>query len=153
MKKKKPDNQRVSDNEKLLKEQLARALADYDNFRKRVEREKNQIEMLANARLILKLLSVFDMLEEAQDHLADAGIGLTLEEFNKILKEEGVERIEAEPGTGFDEKLHEVVETVDVSKKKGAKPGEIAEEVLSGWQVNKDLVIRPTKVKVYKENK
>jgi molecular chaperone GrpE len=129
-----------------LKNQLARALADYDNLRKRVERERKQVEKIAGAKFALKALSVFDMLEDAQKHLKDSGISLTIEEFEKVLKDEGVEKIEAGPGTKFDEELHEAVEVV-----KTGKDGKIADVVLIGWKFRDGPVIRPTKVRVNKK--
>ena len=44
-----------------LKAQLVRALADYDNLRKRVEREKEEFEKLANLKLVIRLLPVLDI--------------------------------------------------------------------------------------------
>ena len=129
-----------------LKNQLARALADYDNLRKRVEREREQVEKIAGAKFALKALSIFDMLEEAQKHLKDSGIALTIEEFEKVLKDEGIEKIGAEPGTKFDEELHEAVEVV-----KTGKDGKIAGVVLTGWKFRDGPVIRPTKAKVNKK--
>jgi molecular chaperone GrpE len=129
-----------------LKNQLARALADYDNLRKRVERERDQVEKIAGAKFALKALSVFDMLEDAQKHLKDSGISLTIEEFEKVLKDEGVEKIESGPGTKFNEELHEAVEVV-----KTGKDGKIADVVLTGWKFRDGPVIRPTKVKVNKK--
>lgn len=126
-----------------LKNQLARALADYDNLRKRVEREREQVEKIVGAKFALKALSVFDMLEDAQKHLKDSGISLTIEEFEKILKDEGVEKIEAGQGTKFNEELHEAVEVV-----KAGKDGKIADVVLTGWKFRDGPVIRPAKVKV-----
>ncbi|MEJ2347873.1 MAG: nucleotide exchange factor GrpE [Patescibacteria group bacterium] len=128
---------------KDVENQLARALADYDNLRKRVEREREELEKLAGIKFAIKILTIFDMLEEAQKHLKDSGIALTLEEFIKILKEEGIEKIKAEPGDEFDEGLHEAVEVV-----KNGKDGKIADVVLTGWRFNDGPIIRPTKVRV-----
>jgi molecular chaperone GrpE len=125
--------------------QLARALADYDNLRKRVEREKEGFEKIASVRFAVKMLTVFDMIEEAQRHLKDSGIALTLEEFKRILKEEGIEKIEVGEGDKFDEEICEVVEVV-----KNGKDGKIVEVVLTGWKFSDGPVIRPIKVRVSK---
>jgi molecular chaperone GrpE len=135
-------------NEKELEKannQLARALADYDNLRKRVEREREGFEKIANIKFAVKMLIIFDMIEEAQKHLKDSGIALTLEEFKKILEEEGIEKIEVKQGDGFDEEICEAVEVV-----KNGKGGKIVEVVLAGWKFNNGPVIRPVKVKVSK---
>ena len=92
----------------------------------------------------MKLLPVLDMLYEAQEHLKDSGIEITLKEFEEILKEEGVSKIDAGKGNLFDEKAHEAVEVV---KGKGRK-GMIVDEILTGWQYENGMVIRPAKVKV-----
>lgn len=127
-----------------LRNQLARALADYDNLKKRVERERQELSQLAGLGLIVRLLPVLDNLEQAQKHLQDAGLAISLNEFNEVLKEEGIERIGAAPGTKFDENLHEALEAVS-----GGKKGEIAEVVLPGWRYEGGPVIRVAKVKVY----
>ncbi len=142
-----PKKKGKKDETKQLREQLARALADYDNFRKRVEREREQLELLVSAKFVLKILPVFDMLEEAQKHLKDSGVALTIEEFEKVFKEEGIEKIEVKTGDRFNEELHEAVEAV---KAKG-KDGRVTEAVLSGWKLVDGPVIRPVKVKVGKK--
>ena len=130
-----------------LKAQLIRALADYDNLRKRFDTEiENKVKM-ASAMFTIKFLTIFDMLKNAQNHLKDAGIAIVLEEFGVTLKAEGVSTIGTKKGDTFDEKLHEAVE---VSQKSGKKDGEIDKIVLSGWKIN-DMVIRPTKVKVFRK--
>jgi molecular chaperone GrpE len=133
---------------KNLKEQLARALADYDNLRKRVEKEREDFEKTARARIITRVLPVFDMLEEVQKHLRDSGLAIALEEFERLINEEGVERIKTKKGDRFDENLHEVVETV--ADKGKDKKGKISEVRQSGWRFKEGSIIRPVKVEVYK---
>jgi len=136
-----------------LKNQLARALADYDNLRKRVEREREQVEKIAGAKFALKALSVFDMLEGAQKHLNDSGLAITIEEFMKVLNEEGIEKIEAKAGDKFDEEVHEAVEVADLQGSGEGKDGKVVKVILSGWKIIDGPVIRPAKVKVYKKGK
>jgi len=128
-----------------VKNQLMRALADYDNLRKRIEREREGIEKIASIKFAVKMLTVFDMIEEAQRHLKDSGIALTLEEFKKILEEEGIEKIKMGQGDKFDEEICEAVEVV-----KNGKDGKIVKVVLTGWKFSNGPVIRPIKVKVSK---
>ena len=135
-----------------LKEQLARALADYDNLRKRVERERGDIGKLAKATVVVQLLPVYDMLEGAQKHLNDSGLAITIEEFKKVLKEEGIEKIDAKQGDMFDEELHEAVEVVDKNSKGKKGEGKISEVILTGWKLVDGPIIRPVKVKVYKQS-
>ena len=114
-----------------LETKLVRALADYDNLRKRVEREKDKLLHYANRGLIAKFLTIYDMLENAQEHINDSGIAIILEEYKKILQDEHVEHIEAEKGDKFDEELHDAVEIIKGNSKNS---GKIAEVLLTGWK-------------------
>jgi molecular chaperone GrpE len=141
----------------LLKNQLTRALADYDNLRKRVEREREEFGNIARVTLMARLLPVFDMLEGAQVHLKDSGLAITIEEFVKVLREEGIEKIGTKMGDAFDEEIHEVVEVDGSPDGEKGKEGEITKVILSGWTIKRaDLpagrqVIRPVKVKAGKK--
>ena len=95
-----------------LKDQLARALADYDNLRKRVDREREDFEKVANVKLTIRLLPVLDILREAQKHLGDPGIAITITQFEDALKGEGIEEIKVTAGDEFNPQLHEAVEVV-----------------------------------------
>lgn len=130
-----------------LKAQLARALADYDNLRKRIEREKEDLEKLASLKLVLRLLPILDNLRAAQNHLKDAGLAITIIEFESLLKDEGIEEVKAVKGDPFDHNLHEVTEVVENSQEEN----KIEEVVLSGWRFTDGPVIRHTKVKVGKK--
>ena len=129
---------------KSLKNQLARALADYDNLRKRVEREKEDWEKLASLKLILRLLPVLDNLRQAQNHLEDAGLAITIGELENLLRDEGIEEIKPNKGDSFDHNLHEVIEVVEKCKEEN----KIEDVVLSGWKFKDGIVIRHAKVKV-----
>jgi molecular chaperone GrpE len=144
-------NFRKSEKEvKKLKEQLARALADYDNLRKRVEKEREEFGRMANLVFVSRLLPVFDMLKGAQKQLNDSGLEIIIKEFTDVLADSSIKRIEVAKGDDFDENVHEAVEVV---KDKRVKNGRIIEEILSGWEFEGGPVIRPTKVKVAKSNK
>ncbi len=134
----------------LLKNQLARVLADYDNLKKRVEAEREIFDRLASVRVFARLLGVFDMFEHVQKHLKDSGLAMAMSELRNKMKEEGIEPIEPKQHASFDEKLHEAVETVH---EKGFENGEITELLLTGWRARDGQVIRPAKVKVCKKGK
>jgi len=131
----------------VLKTQLARALADYDNLRKRVEREKEGFEKYANIKLAIRLLPVLDVLRQAQKHIGDPGIAMTITQFEEALKGEGIEEIKVAPGDEFNPQLHEAIEVVDEGKGKG----KVKEVVLSGWRFTGGPVIRHARVKVTKK--
>jgi molecular chaperone GrpE len=130
-----------------LKLQLARALADYDNLVKRVEREKQDFEKYANVKLAIKLLPVLDVLRQAQKHIGDPGIAITIAQFEEALKEEGVEEIKVNPGDEFNPQVHDAIEVVEEGKGKG----KIEEVVLTGWRFTAGPVIRHARVKVSKK--
>ncbi len=134
----------VNEEAEIVKSQLARALADYDNLVKRVERDRETIEKMVSLRLILKLLTVLDGLESAQEHLKDQGLAITIGEFKKVLSEEGLTEITPEVGEEFDENIMEVIEAVE-----GEEKGKVAELILAGWRFEDGTVVRHAKVKVY----
>lgn len=150
---KKTNRKKSEDETSELKEQLARALADYDNLRKRTEREREDFGRVAKVMLIARLLPIYDMLEEAQKHLKDSGLAITIEEFTKVLKEEGIEKIDVKAGDAFNEEVHEAVEVTDLNSDGKDKEGKITEIVLSGWRLVDGVVLRHAKVKVGKKEK
>lgn len=130
-----------------VKAMLARALADYDNLSKRVERERQDLGKIVSVGIVTKLLPVLDMLESAQKHLQDQGLAIGIGEFKKIFSEEGLTEINPKIGEEFDENTMEAIEVV---------PGEvdniISEVVLTGWKFEDGTVVRHAKVKVSKIN-
>ncbi|OGM05604.1 nucleotide exchange factor GrpE [Candidatus Woesebacteria bacterium GWB1_43_5] len=133
-----------------LRNQLARALADYDNLRKRTEAEKQLWLKFAKQELLIRILPVLDTLEVAQSHLKDKGLELAIVQFQNIFKEEGIEQI-AEKGR-FDEKIHEAVDLVD-----GGEKDTVAQVLQKGYKFKDPAVggaggevIRPAKVRVFK---
>jgi molecular chaperone GrpE len=125
--------------------------ADYLNFRKRIEKEIEEVKKYSNERFIISLLEVVDELEMALEAgkktnsikiLLD-GVEMTLKKLNKILEGEGVRKIEA-LGKMFDPNIHYVIARVE---KDDIEEGTILEEVRKGY-IMKDRVIRPSIVKV-----
>lgn len=134
------------DKSEELKAQLARALADYDNLRKRTDSEKGVWVKFASERVLAKLLPTLDILENAQGHLKDQGLGMAILEFKKVLGEEGLAEINPKEGEAFNPEVHEALESVE-----GGKKGNVAGTVLTGWKFSDGPVIRVAKVKVYAE--
>lgn len=129
-----------------LEEQLARALADYQNLIKRVEREKEEVLAKASKSLVEELLPVLDVLQTAQKHLKDNGLEMAIIQFRQVLERAGVERIGAEPGDRFDENIHEAVDT-----ESGGQKGTIARVATEGYRWRDGSLLRPVKVVVYGE--
>jgi len=129
----------------LLKLQLARALADYDNLKRRTERDLVQIENTTRTEVFRRIMPTLDMFYEAQKHLADSGLELALTTFEKVLDSEGIEKINPKVGGALDENLHEVVDTIQGSK---LKPGSIEKTLVPGYKFENGEVIRHAKVRV-----
>lgn len=125
--------------------------ADFENYRKRIERNLTEQIQFGNERLIRNLLSIMDELElafEACKKTQDTknvakGIEMVAENFKEILRNEGLEAIEV-IGKIYDASKHEaVVNVVDNTKPEGT----IIEEIRKGFMF-KGKVIRPSMVKV-----
>ena len=135
------------------KDKWLKVHAEYENTRKRLEKEKHDHIKFANEDIISKLFPImdnFDMafaaMEKAEDKEAVMeGIKLVQKEFHRVLEENGVERIET-VGKEFDPNLHEAVQAVETEE---VPDGEIVEEVRSGYLLNGRL-LRPAQVKVAK---
>jgi len=125
--------------------------ADYENYRKRAQREIGEVIMIGQERLILELLGIVDELElavragdrtENKQALID-GVKVTLKKLFDLLRNEGVEIIEA-AGKPFDPELHEVVSTIPL---KDCQKPSVLEEIRKGFTM-KGKVIRPSVVTV-----
>ena len=128
-----------------VKGMLARALADYDNLSKRVDRERSDFGKMASVGVIIKLLPVLDNLEAAQVHLKDQGLAISIGEFKRVLSEEGLTEVRPNVGDEFNENEMEAIEVVA-----GESDNRIVEVVLTGWKFNDGIVVRHAKVKVSK---
>jgi len=132
-----------------------RCKAEMENFKKRVQKEKQDLIKYSNESLIKELLSVVDNLEKAlegskEKHSLDIlqeGIELTLKGFKDILKKAGIECVEA-VGKPFDPNFHEAVSIVTDDS---AEHNTVQEELQKGYMLNGRL-IRPAMVVVNKKN-
>ena len=132
-----------------LYDQLLRKQAEFDNYRKRMERERDETGGMAAREVLKRLLPVLDNMEralktaEASRDPLRKGIELVHQQFLDLLKKEGVQPIDA-LGTAFDPRLHEAVEVLDVA---GFEPDMVLEEMQRGYTHN-DRLLRPALVKV-----
>ena len=128
-------------------EQLQRLQAEFENFRKRTEKERGDIFKNANEDLIVKLLGILDNFELAMKHIDDKGVNMIYSELYSILENEGLKIIKAEGK--FNPEFHEAL-----IQEEGKENGKIIEELQKGYTLN-DKVIRASKVKITKimENK
>ena len=133
---------------------LVRVHADFENLRKRLEREKQDFLKFANEGIVLELLNILDDLERtinlAQDKHEDLnaflkGVEMILAHLYDLLKEHGVKPIEAE-GKIFDPHFHEALMQVENKD----LPEHTIVEVLQKGYLMYERVIRTAKVKVSK---
>lgn len=137
----------------LLKDQLLRKTAEFDNFKKRTEREFYDRVQNANEKLITELLPVLDDMERALDHAVQSkqvgsnleGSELIYKKLLGIIERQGLEKLPGE-GEEFDPEKHDALMQVE---KDGVKSGTIVEEHLKGYTLN-DKVIRHSQVIVAK---
>jgi molecular chaperone GrpE len=143
--------QRTSDERDQLKDQLLRTMADFQNFRRRQEDQRKQLEQFATERLVSALLPVLDNFERA---LASFETGATTEsiveglnavdrQFRQVLEGQNVTRIPA-VGLPFDPEFHEAL-AIETSQEH--EDNTIISELEPGYKMG-DKVIRPARVRV-----
>ncbi|MFQ5847082.1 MAG: nucleotide exchange factor GrpE [Candidatus Methylomirabilales bacterium] len=138
-----------------LQDRYLRLAADFDNYRKRVMRERAELIRTAHEGLLLEFLPVLDNLEralaaarssaassQANETLIE-GVEITLRLFKGVLEKEGVKAIET-VGRPFDPTVHHAVEQVRATDH---PENTVVEEVLRGYLLNQK-VLRPALVKV-----
>ncbi|HXY43858.1 MAG TPA: nucleotide exchange factor GrpE [Acidimicrobiales bacterium] len=156
------DFARISAERDEFLDALKRLQADFDNYRKRTERQQAELRRRASEALVARLLPVLDALELAMSHL---GLGAAtptdeastaLLQVNSLLRDvlgrEGLERIDA-VGVGFDPTVHEATAVDESQAADGAGTGDeaagptVTEVWRSGYRIG-DRVIRPAMVRV-----
>jgi len=136
-----------------------RVYADFENTKKRLEREKLQAIEYSLEKFAQDLLPALDSLDMALAAVSqediDAkkaveelkkGIELTIDQFIKAFNKNGIEVIEIEEGGEFNPHLHEAILQVDDAEKKA---GEIVQVIQKGYKY-KERILRPAKVSVAK---
>ena len=141
-----------------LKEQLLRAVADFDNYRKRIERERRELSDYAATDVLLELLPIIDNFERAlqapaggdepfkkADEAFKKGVELIHKQMLDLLRKRGVTLIDA-LGADFDPNVHQAVihEPSDEHRE-----GEVMQELQRGYKLG-DRLLRPAMVKVAK---
>ena len=130
---------------------LLRKTAEFDNFRKRTERERQSVSEAAAADLIAELLPLVDDFERAlrvgagEDNAYRRGVELIYQRLQDVLQKRGVRPIEA-LGADFDPYFHQAVSHEPAE---GRREGEVIEEFRKGYMLG-DRLLRPTMVKVAK---
>jgi len=126
-----------------------RALADFDNYRRRMERERAGLAHIGKREIILPLIEVLDDFDRAMDHLdgmpewASSGFDAIYRRLNSILQAQGIASYES-LGARFDPELHEAV---GLTESQNVEPGTIVTELNRGYRWGDD-VLRPARVRV-----
>jgi len=149
----KPLKEKEDENQNLYS-QLLRLRAEFDNYRRRTEEEKNRKFILGKETILIELIGsidIFDKAIESADKSSDIktvveGIHILHKEFVSFLKKEGVKPIETK-NKKFDTNYHEIVEHEESDE---VEEGIILKEVQRGYIFQND-VIRPAKVIVSKK--
>ena len=131
--------------------QLQRLQADFDNYRKRTQKEKTELIKYASERLVVDLLPVLDNFERAVSAAKvnpdfasfSQGVEMILRQMQTALSKEGLKAMEA-VGQPFDPNLHEAVLRVDSEEH---LENTVVEELQKGYYL-KEKVLRPCMVKV-----
>jgi molecular chaperone GrpE len=134
-------------------DRLLRVAADFDNYKKRAAREKEEWVKFANEDLIKSILPFVDNLERAVNHSEKTkdiqrlieGIKMTVQQLLQALNKFGVSPIES-LGKPFDPTLHEAMLVVETDQH---EPNQVMEEFQKGYLLN-DRLLRPATVSVSK---
>lgn len=152
--KKKSKDEIIKDLEKQvedLKLEYLRSRADFDNYRKRKEKETNEARDKAIIDFVLELLPSIDNFEMSlkmtdNNAMFVKGVEMIHKNLNELLKEHNFEEFEPKVDDNFDPYLHEPILIEDKSK----EPGKVINVLKKGIK-RKEKIIRPAKVQVVKE--
>jgi molecular chaperone GrpE len=135
-----------------MKDKYLRLYADFENYKKRMHKDKEELVKYCNESILYETLPVIDNLEMALSHAGDdtseglvKGVQITLREFQRVMEKFGLVAIEAN-GRPFDPSVHHAMSQVvrsDVSDKT------VVEEYRKGYMFG-DKVLRPSLVAVSK---
>ncbi|MGH9862669.1 MAG: nucleotide exchange factor GrpE [Candidatus Acidiferrales bacterium] len=144
------EKKRLEEENRSLFDQLLRRQADFDNFRKRLERERTEFRQAAQAQIVEGLLPVLDAFERALaaptsgvDEDYRKGVELIYKQFADTLAAQGLEPIEA-TGQPFDPNLHHAVERVETTQHPDE---EVLATLQKGYRLRQRL-LRPAMVRV-----
>lgn len=147
----KPESNELEAKFKEASEQMLRLKADFENTKKRLERDKLEAIKFGNEKLLIEILSAVDNFDRAMTSLSEGhdvekvkeGLKIAQNELHKVLEAHGVEVVKS-VGHEFDPKFHEAVAVVETAS---GKEGDILDELQKGYVLNGRL-IRPSKVRI-----
>jgi molecular chaperone GrpE len=136
-------------------DQLLRLKAEFENYRKRVDRDRPQLVKTGRWEVLAKFLPVYDVLLAAHKQLQASpeaselakGVELVYKEFDKIFKSEGVFPMEDAVGRPYDPEQHEVLGVVETGEK---EPDTVVDVLQQGFLAD-GKVLRSAKVRIAKK--
>lgn len=148
------ERDKLSEELKQLNDKYMRLYAEFENYKKRVSKDKEELIKYANEEIIYQLLAVIDSLELALKHATNEnvpegfiqGVEFTLKELKKILGNFGLSTIESE-GKPFDPSVHHAMTQVE---RDDLEENMVVEEMRKGYML-RDKVLRPALVAVSKK--
>lgn len=147
------DNEKIAQEKAEIHDKYIRLYSEFDNYRRRTQREKLDLIKNASEQIIVGLLPVLDDMERALQYSAQTegeeaekeGMLLIYNKLKTFLTQQGLEAIQA-IGEPFDVDLHEAVTTVPAEKEEDK--GRVLDETQKGYKLN-EKVIRFSKVVIY----
>src|SRR5215813_5173191 len=143
------ENARLKEELRREHEIYLRNLADFENYRRRVERERASVARAGKREMALSLLDVLDDFERALEHMDEApasvsaGLSAIYRRLAGLLESQGVIPFES-VGQPFDPALHEALGSVESDEQ---EPGVVLDEVSRGYRWGEEL-LRPARVRV-----
>ncbi len=137
--------------------QLLRLQADFENYRKRVEKEKPELIKYGKAEILMKLLPLYDLLLAAHNHVAAAkdgganddvlkGLEMIFKEFSKVFEAEGIRPMDP-VGKPYDPMASEILGVTEGTEE---NDGLVTEELQKGFYYG-EKILRPARVKIAKK--
>ena len=134
-------------------DKYVRAHAEFENAKRRMEKDKVDFLRYANESFVVDLLPIIDSLDISEKHIKEAkdfkavqeGVDMIQQQIQRFMKDLGVEKIKS-VGEKFDPHVHEAVETEESNDK---EDGLVVDELKPGYRLNGKL-LRPAMVKIVK---
>lgn len=137
--------------------QLLRLQADFENYRKRVEKEKPELIKYGKADILIRLLPLYDLLLSAHNHINSAkdgggsedvlrGLEMIFKEFSKVFEAEGLRPMDP-VGKPYDPMASEILGVVEGTDE---NDGLVTEELQKGFYYG-EKILRPARVKIAKK--
>src|SRR5262249_17034170 len=145
----KAENAKLKEDLRRERENNQRNLADFNNYRDRIERERASADRAGKREMVLSLLDFMDDFERAFEHVEDspasvrAGVSAIHRRLASLLEAQGVVPFES-IGEPFDPALHEAVGAIESDEQ---EPGTVLDELSRGYRWGQEL-LRPARVRV-----